>query len=218
MLKKIIFITTGVIVIAIIFYNLSVWNQKLLFKKYSYNFNSKRQTLGLRILSKDWSIEKFTWDNWYSPNLASYYNKTLLKYVTIFSCQNLQTGLFLKNKSVDKNRVSISKVISFNTNLLFWKNKIEAEIDTYEKEIDSTTTEEVTITYYFEDENGNKDYYETNHSTYYSGILYCGTPAIMRREEHRISRKPYIGNITKKQADSILESWNINLNEKFITE
>ena len=95
------------------------------------------------------------------------------------------------------------------SNIFFWKNKITSEIDLYEKYIDSTTYEILVLNYYFEDENGNKDYFETNHYVINRDQFICGTPGLTNREKQRKSGKPYIGNITKIECDSILANWNL---------
>ena len=65
------------------------------------------------------------------------------------------------------------------------------------------------VNYYFKDDNGNKDYFESDYVEINNNELgfVCGTPKIMEKERQRISGKPYFGNITKKQADSILKKW-----------
>ena len=75
------------------------------------------------------------------------------------------------------------------------------------KNTDSVKIETLSIRYYFQDENGNKNYFEANHSVYDLDILYCGTSDFIKRDLQRKSGKPYYGNITKKEADSILTKW-----------
>ena len=116
--------------------------------------------------------------------------------------------MYFKNNLTDKNSTFQNKVVWLNSNILFWKNGFESETDFYEKIVDSITTEHLDITYYHIDDNGNENYFEVNHSVHIFDEFYCGTPAFSRKEEQRISGKPYFGNITKKQADSILIKWN----------
>ena len=108
----------------------------------------------------------------------------------------------VENKTIFKN-----KIIWLNSNILFWKNGIESEMDVYEKNTDSVKVETLSIRYYFQDENGNKNYFEANHTVYDLDILYCGTSDFIKRDLQRKSGKPYYGNITKKEADSILTKW-----------
>jgi len=75
------------------------------------------------------------------------------------------------------------------------------------------TEDNLSIRYYFKDDNGNEDYFEADFYHYHfneSDDIICGTPEIMEREMQRISGNPYFGNITKKQADSILTNWMEN--------
>ena len=73
-------------------------------------------------------------------------------------------------------------------------------MDVYEKNIDSLTVENLSIRYYFKDDNGNKNYFETNHSVYKLDEFYCGTPAVMEREEQRIFGKPYFWEYNKETS------------------
>ena len=190
-------------------YNITLWNQERNFEKYASDFNSKRKEIGLKEISKNWKSEKRTWDNWKKLNNENYDDGKISKFRKIFSLKNITTGMIFENDLTDKKTNFRSKIIWLNSNILFWKNEIESEMDVYERTLDSVTTENLLIRYYFKDDNGNKDYFEANYYQINENEFgFCGTPAIMEREEQRISGKPYFGNITKKQADSILTKWN----------
>jgi len=206
--KKILFTLMVISIFGILIYHLSLWKQENNFKKYAFEFNSKRSKMDLKEISKNWKFEKQNWENLNELNIVNIENKTISKFQKIFSLKNITTKMVFKNESINKNENFTSKVILFNSNLLFWKNSIESEIDTYSKKTDTTTVESLSIRYYFEDDNGNKNYYEANHSVYDTNILYCGTDDFIKRDLQKTSRKPYHGNITKQQADSILIQWN----------
>lgn len=198
----------GILILGILMYNISLWNQEINFEKYASDFNQKRNEIGLKEISKNWKSEKRNWDNWNELSVENYDDGKISKFGKIFSLKDINIGMIYENDSFDSNTTFQSKVIWLNSNILFWKNGIESEMDFYERNIDSITTESLSIRYYYRDDNGNKNYFEANHSVYKFDEFYCGTPAIMGREEQRISGKPYFGNITKKQADSILTKWN----------
>ena len=208
-LKRILFIIIGISILVILMYNISLWNQKINFEKYATDFNPERTKIGLKQISKNWKSEKKTWDNWNELSDENYDDGKISKFRKIFSFQNISTGIIFENDSTDKRTNFKSKIIWLNSNILFWKNGIESEMDVYEKTLDSVTTENLLVRYYFKDDNGNEDYFEADYYQINENELgFCGTPAIMEREEQRISGKPYFGNITKKQADSILTRWN----------
>lgn len=212
LLKKILFTIIGISILGILMYNISLWNQETNLKKYGSNFNIRRNEIGLKEISKNWKFKKRIWDNWNELNDENHDDGKISKFVKIFSFQNIPISFLFENNSTDKKTNFRSKIISFNSNILFWKNRIESEMDIYENILDSVTTENLIVRYYFNDDNGNTDYLEAD---YYqinkNEFLFCGTPAIIKREEQRISRKPYFGNITKVQADSILVEWNKKL-------
>ncbi|WP_148639432.1 hypothetical protein [Aquimarina longa] len=189
-------------------YNISLRNQKTNFEKYATDFNPERTKIGLKQISKNWKSENQTWDNWNELSDENYDDGKISKFGKIFSLKDINTGMIYENDSSDLNTNFQSKIIWLNSNILFWRNGIESEMDFYERKIDSNTVENLSIRYYFKDHNGNKNYFEANHSVYKLDEFSCGTPVIMEREEQRISGKPYFGNITKKQADSILTKWN----------
>ena len=208
LLKRILFVIIGISILGILMYNISLWNQETNFEKYALDFNSKRKEIGLKEISKNWKSEKQTWDNWNELSDENYDDGKISKFAKIFSLKNINTGVIYENDSSETTTNFQSKIIWLNSNILFWKNGIESEMDFYERNIDSNTVENLSIRYYFKDDNGNKDYFEANHSIYKLDEFICGTPSIMEREEQRISGKPYFGNITKKQAYSILTKWN----------
>ena len=207
-LKRILFIIIGISILGILMYNISLWNQETHFEKYATDFNPERTKIGLKQISKNWKSEKRTWDNWSELMDGNYDDGKISKFAKIFSLKNINTGVIYENDSSETNTNFQSKIIWLNSNILFWKNGIKSEMDFYERNIDSNTVENLSIRYYFKDDNGNKDYFEANHSIYKLDEFICGTPALMEREEQRISGKPYFGNITKKRADSILTKWN----------
>ncbi len=208
LLKRILFTIIGISVLGILMYNISLWNQEANLEKYASDFNPERNEIGLKEISKNWKSENRTWDNWNELSDENYDDVKISKFGKIVSLKDITTGMIYENDSSVMNTNFQSKIIWLNSNILFWKNGIESEMDIYERNIDSITTEILSIRYYFKDDNGNKNYFEANHSVYKLDEFSCGTPAIMEREEQRISRKPYFGNITKKQADSILTKWN----------
>jgi len=191
-------------------YNISLWTQSRNFEKYDMAFNSKRNMIGLRLVSKNLKSDKMTWDNWNELSDENYDDGKISKFRKILSLKDITTGMIYENNAKDKNSPFKSKIVWLNSNILFWKNGIESEMDVYEKIIDSVTTENLSIRYYFQDDNGNENYFEVNHSVDKLDKFYCGTPITVEREEQRISGKPYFGNITKRQADSILTKWNKN--------
>jgi len=208
LLKRILFTIIGISILGILMYNITLWNQKKNFEKYSSNFNPKRNEIGLKEISENWKMENQTWDNWNELSDENYFDGKILKYGKIFSFKNIRTGMIFENDSTDKKTNFRRKIIWLNSNILFWKNGIESEIDIYQKNTDSTKIEHLSIRYHFKDDNGNKNYFEANHSVSYLGLLNCGTIDFIGRDLQRISGKPYFGNITKKQADSILTKWN----------
>ncbi|WP_196887316.1 hypothetical protein [Aureivirga sp. CE67] len=213
-LKKILFVIIGISILGILMYNISLWNQKVNFEKYATNFNPERTKIGLKQISKNWKSENQTWDNWNILSDENYNDGKVLKFAKIFSLKDINTGIIYENDSSDLNTNFQSKIIWLNSNILFWRNGIESEMDYYQRNIDSNTVENLSIRYYFKDDNGNKNYFEANHSIYELDGFYCGTPSRMEREKQRVLGKPYFGNITKKQADSILAEWKITRNNK----
>ena len=206
-IKKICFTIIGTSILGILIYNISLYDQKKNFKKYSADFNSMRREIGLKEISNNWKLEKQAWDNWNELSDENHYDGKLSKFRKIFSFKNINTGMFFRNDSSDLSTNFKSKIIWVNSNILFWKNEIVSEMDFYERNIDSLTIENLSIRFYFKDDNGNRDYFEVNHSIYKLDDFLCGTPFVVERERQRASGKPYFGNITKKQADSILKNW-----------
>ncbi len=205
-IKKIFLTSIGIFIIGFISYKVTMrsQNEKLNYEKYGMNFNPKRVEIGLKEISEKWESDYLIDENYINDNPSSQ-----LKLKEVFSFRDIKNGIIYEKDSTDKKSIFRSKIIWLNSNILFWKNGIESEMDTYEKEIDSVTTENLSIRYYFRDDNGNKDYFEADYYQINENEFdFCGTPAVMEREEQRISGKPYFGNITKKQADSILTKWN----------
>ena len=208
LLKIILFTIIGVSLLLVLLYNVTLWHQEKNFEKYTSAFNPKRKEIGLKEISKNWKSEKRNWTNWNELSDENYYDGKLSKFGKIFSLENITTGVIFENESLDKKTNFRSKIIWLNSNILFWENGIESEMDVYERILDSVTIENLIVRYYFKDDNGNKDYFEAD---YYqineNEFEFCGTPAIIERKNQRDSGKPYFGNITKKQADSILIKW-----------
>ena len=207
LLKRTLFIIIGISIIGILMYYISLWNQEKDFNKYGFNFNSERKEIGLKEISENWKSEKLSWKNWNKLKDENYNDGILSKFGKIFSLKNIPTGLTFENDVVENKTIFKNKIIWLNSNILFWKNGIESEMDVYEKNTDSAKVETLSIRYYFQDENGNKNYFEANHTVYDLDILYCGTSDFIKRDLQRKSGKPYYGNITKKEADSILTKW-----------
>ncbi|WAC03001.1 hypothetical protein N7U66_05060 [Lacinutrix neustonica] len=206
-LKKISIAIIGILFVGFILYKITIssLDKERNYEKYGMAFNAKRAEIGLMEISENWESE-------YLGNLA-YSDDNITgfepsEFEQVFSFSDITSGMNYVNHAPDNNTTFIGKVIWINSNILFWKNGISGEMDMYERDIDSSTTESLNITYHFRDDNGNKDYFEANHSIYKLDEFSCGTPLIMEREEQRIYGKPYFGNITKKQADSILTKWN----------
>jgi hypothetical protein len=205
-IKKIFLVFIGIFFIGFISYKITMrsQNEKLNYEKYGINFNPKRVEIGLKEISDKWESDYLIDENYLNDNPSSQ-----LKFKEVFTFSDIKNGIVYEKDSTDKKSTFRSKIIWLNSNILFWKNGIESEMDTYEKYIDSVTTENLSIRYYFRDDNGNKDYFEADYYQINENEFgFCGTPAVMEREEQRISGKPYFGNITKKQADSILTKWN----------
>ena len=207
LLDRTLFVIIGISVIGILMYYISVWNQEKVFNKYGFDFNPKRKEIGLKEISKSWNSKKLSWKNWNKLKDENYNDGIISKFGKIFSMENIPTGLTFENEFIEDKTIFTNKVIWLNSNILFWKNGIESEMDVYEKNTDSVKIETLSIRYYFQDENGNKNYFEANHSVYDLDILYCGTSDFIKRDLQRKSGKPYYGNITKKEADSILTKW-----------
>lgn len=178
-------------------------DQALNYEKYGVALNKKRAEIGLKLVSNNWSYK------YYNDSEPENYGLED-KLFKIFTFQNINTGMSYEIDSLNNDKFFTEKSTWINSNILFWKNGITAEMDTYKKVVDSVTTEFLHLTYYFNDDNGNKNYYEANHYISKLDEFNCGTPAVMEREKQRKSGKPYFGNITKKQADSILNTWNKN--------
>ena len=203
--KKILLALVGILMIGIISYKITMrsQNEKLNYEKYGMNFNKNRDEIGLIEISKKWKFNYFIQQDYFDEDFGN-----IPKLKEVFSFNDIKNAMIYENDSTNKTLLFKSKIILLNSNIMFWKNGIESETDFYERNIDSNTVENLSIRYYFKDDNGNKNYFEANHSIYELDGFYCGTPVIMKREEQRISGKPYFGNITKKQADSILTEWN----------
>jgi hypothetical protein len=201
--KKILILIIGIFFLGFILYQISLrsQNEKLNYKKYGIALNEKRAEIGLNELSENWNYEYYNDSEPINEDLKDKIFKT-------FTFQNIETGMSYEIDSLNNNKYYTGKLTWVNSNILFWNNGISAEMDTYEKVVDSVTSEYLALTYYFQDDNGNKDYFEANHSVSKLDEFYCGTPAVIERERQRNSGKPYFGNITKKQADSILTKWN----------
>ena len=164
--------------------------------------------IGLKPVSDYWNSDKITWEDWKELDDWNFDDNKVTKLFKIFRLDDIRTGIIYDNDSLTRNNLFDYKMVWLNSNLLFWKNKITSEMDVYQRTRDSII-EILTIRYYFMDDNGNQDYFETSYSHFnINDAPGCGTPAVMEREEQRISGKPYFGNITKKQADSILTEWN----------
>lgn len=204
-LKRIFLVVlVGVLLFGVLMYNISYWVQERNFQKYTDDFNLKRNAIRLRTIPKNWKLEKLTWNNWDKLN---FFDNELEKYAKIFSLKDINTTMSYKNDSLGSLSNYQRKIIWFNSNILFWKNEIRAEMDFYERKIDSNTIEYLTIKYHFKDENGKKNYFETNYSMNKLDEFTCGSAIIMEKERHRMLGKPYFGNISKEQADSILIQW-----------
>ncbi len=192
-----------------IIYNISFYSQSSIFNKYEKAYNSERKKIGLHEISKNMKSTKYSWDNWKELALWNYSDSFFDKYFLIFKGIAVPIGIEYESLIESKKPMFRKKSLLFDSNIFFWKNKITSEIDLYEKYIDSTTYEILVLNYYFEDENGNKDYFETNHYVINRDQFICGTPGLTNREKQRKSGKPYIGNITKIECDSILANWNL---------
>lgn len=203
-LKKILIFGLGILFLALILFQitLNAQDEKRNYKKYGIALNEERTEIGLKELSKNWNYKYYNDSEPVNEDFAD-------KIFKIFTFQNIETGMSYEIDSLNNNdKFFTGKLTWINSNILFWKNGITAEMDIYEKVVDSVTSEFLHLTYYFRDDNGNKNYYEANHYISKLDEFYCGTPAVMERERQRKSGKPYFGNITKKQADSILTNWN----------
>jgi len=203
LLKKILIATIGIIFLGFLLYQITLrsQNEQLNYEKYGISFNKKRTEIGLKKVSENWKSE-------YHNDAEPIYGNSVDKIIKTFIFNDIGTGITYEIDSINNDKYLSEKITWINSNILFWRNGISAEMDFYERSIDSLTSENLYVTYYFRDNNGNKDYFEANHSIYKMDEFYCGTPEVMKREEQQISGKPYFGNITKKQADSILKKWN----------
>lgn len=208
-IKKISFVLILLILFFVIFYNISFYSQNQLYQKYGVEYNSKRKALDLKEISSNWKSTRYSWDKWKRLGLSYSFSNFPEKYYSIFSLKTIPIGIEYENSTNNKQSIFFNKFIHFDSNLLFWKNKITQEIDFYSVEIDSITTESLILTYYHIDENGNTNYYEANHYLSIKDQFICGTPYITARGKQKVSGKPFYGNITKKQCDSILNKWNL---------
>jgi hypothetical protein len=206
-LKKIFIVTITLFFLGFLLYKIPLrfQNEQLNYNKYGVAFNEKRTEIGLKEVSENWIYEYHNDSEPINHNIVD-------KIIKTFSFNDIGTGFTYHISPSKKDKYFISKITWINSSILFWKNGITAEMDYYEKRIDSSSTayETLYITYNFKDDNGNKNYYEAMYSHKNCDELKCGTPMTMNRESQRISGKPYFGNITKKQADSILRKWNKN--------
>lgn len=201
-------VTFGVAFIGFLFYQISIRHQNQILSKYSYNYNTKRIGLGLKEIPKSFKCTSYTWDSWNALNGENVLDGKFEKFQKIFSFKNINIGMSFKNEA---NRESIflkHKFIYVNSNILFWENNIESEIEIYERNLDSVSTENITITYYYKDDNGNRDYFQAEYKLQSDNDFFiCRTPRVMEIEKQRLTGEPYFGNITKNQADSILKIW-----------
>lgn len=205
LLKRILTFVIGIFFIGLILYQISLRSQdeERNYNKYGIVFNDKRAEVGLKKLSENWNYKYY--------NDSEIPNSGLInKIIQTFKFKNIETGISYQLDTLTKDKFHVGKFTWINSNAMFWKNGISAEMDTYERNIDSVTSEHLSITYYFCDDNGNKDYFETDHYISKLDEFICGTSTIAEKERQRNSGKPYFGNITKKQADSILKNWNQN--------
>lgn len=201
--KKLIYIISGLLFIALIMYKLTIWSQQKMYEKYGVNYNSKRVQLGLNPLVQEWNKNPSTSNPWFKNDPIN----GEIGLIDIFSATDIPIGYWCMKDSFDFKSTNNDKFIWFNTNLLFWRNGIRAESDTYAVVVNEEKYCTLTLTYHFEDDNGNKNYYEANYIESYADIINCGTEWEMEHEEQKKSGKPYAGNITKMQADSILNVW-----------
>lgn len=206
---KILILCIVTILLLSIIYNISFYYQSSIFNKYGKAYNSERKKIGLHEISKDMKSTKYSWDNLKELALWNYDNSFFDKYLLIFKGTVVPIGIEYESLIESKKPILREKTIQFDSSLFFWKNKITSEIDLYEKYIDSTTYEILVLTYYFEDENGNKDYFEANHYEIKRDQFICGTTDLTNLEKQSKSGKPYSGNITKIECDSILANWNL---------
>lgn len=207
-LKRILKFGVSLLILGVVLYQITMWHQEKIVKEYSRCFNPQRKEIGLMEISSIWEKNRINWNYWNRLNGFNFQENTYSKFKTIWSLENIETMVIYEPETTDIPSTFKWKVINFNSNVLFWKNGIESEIDFYERNIDSVTIENVTIRYYFKDDNGNKNYFEADHNIYKTNEFSCGTPSITEREEQRLSGKPYFGNINKQKADLILKSWH----------
>lgn len=206
-LKRIFKVNIMLLILGVVMYQITRWHQEKIVQEYSQSFNPERKQIGLIEISDNWKKERANWDHWNRLHGFNFEENTYSKFKKILSLENIETSVIYKSDSTDIHSTFKCKIIGFNSSLLFWKNGIESEMDFYERTIDSVTIENVTIRYYFKDDNGNKNYFEADHTIYKTNEFNCGTPSITEREEQRLSGKPYFGNINKQKADRILKSW-----------
>ena len=114
-------------------YYISVWNQEKVFNKYGFDFNPKRKEIGLKEISKSWNSKKLSWKNWNKLKDENYNDGIISKFGKIFSMENIPTVLTFENEFIEDKTIFTNKVIWLNSNILFWKNGIESEMDVYEK-------------------------------------------------------------------------------------
>ena len=133
LLNRTLFVIIGISVIGILMYYISVWNQEKVFNKYGFDFNPKRKEIGLKEISKSWNSKKLSWKNWNKLKDENYNDGIISKFGKIFSMENIPTGLTFENEFIEDKTIFTNKVIWLNSNILFWKNGIESEMDVYEK-------------------------------------------------------------------------------------
>lgn len=127
------------------------------------------------------------------------------KWQWILSNKEIGTETHFYNDSTFDRPYHISKAIFYGTYLFFWQNFYGGEMDTFLNPIAKDTTLKLTVLYFSEDlEPG--DFFYADLDTLYPGkpdIFICGTPLL--ENEQYFPR----GNVSKNEADRILEMWRI---------
>ena len=97
LIKRILFVIIGILILGILMYNISLWNQEINFEKYASDFNQKRNEIGLKEISKNWKSEKRNWDNWNELSVENYDDGKISKFEKIFSLKDINIGMIYEN-------------------------------------------------------------------------------------------------------------------------
>ena len=226
--KKILTTFITLFALFLLLINYAKFKAKTIHNSYSIKFNSERAMHGLSPITPNLTFEKENWGDFIGPSytfdlktdsfvkLTSDYEDWKNHWGVVINRFN-EIGLDYRTEQDSHFEIPYlhSKVIEYNTNILFWDNKITSEKDTYKNENDSTKFT-LSIEYFYNGPNYRTKKMDTSfyrydfYSTKKNGIITCGSVALNKGYQNQDSliNDFYTGSTTKEYTDSVLSSWN----------